>query len=158
MTEVWQNFTVGHSGPWGWSHSNQSEALCQDCGPEVLQLPPAQNEPDLLCDECALHVCKLTQSNGWDVMVSHDSGKMEDAFTVGLVEGVGLHWEDQAWCTLPIAASDQVQSDPQNQEGTGLQGHVCQLVLQKLLGQVVMSDQRAGLCKGPLQPQSLAGT
>uniref|UniRef100_A0A8I3RUK5 phosphopyruvate hydratase n=1 Tax=Canis lupus familiaris TaxID=9615 RepID=A0A8I3RUK5_CANLF len=35
----------------------------------------------------SLEVCKLTQSNGWGVMVSHCSGEIEDTFIADLVVG-----------------------------------------------------------------------
>ena len=36
----------------------------------------------------SLEVCKLTQSNGWGVMVSHCSGEIEDTFIADLVVGL----------------------------------------------------------------------
>ena len=33
--------------------------------------------------------CKLAQSNGWGVMVSHRSGETEDSFIADLVVGLG---------------------------------------------------------------------
>lgn len=35
-----------------------------------------------------LHRCKLAQSNGWGVMVSHRSGETEDTFIADLVVGL----------------------------------------------------------------------
>lgn len=34
------------------------------------------------------HSCKLAQSNGWGVMVSHRSGETEDTFIADLVVGL----------------------------------------------------------------------
>ena len=36
----------------------------------------------------SLQACKLAQSNGWGVMVSHRSGETEDTFIADLVVGL----------------------------------------------------------------------
>jgi enolase len=37
----------------------------------------------------SINSCKLAQSNGWGVMVSHRSGETEDSFIADLVVGLG---------------------------------------------------------------------
>ncbi|KAL1788060.1 alpha-enolase isoform X1 [Sigmodon hispidus] len=87
--EAWQNFTAS--------------AGIQVVGDDVTVTNPkmiakAVNEKSCNClllkvnqigsVTKSLHVCKLAQSNGWGVMVSHRSGETKDTFIADLVVGL----------------------------------------------------------------------
>lgn len=42
----------------------------------------------MVCVVLCLFSCKMAQSNGWGVMVSHRSGETEDTFIADLVVGL----------------------------------------------------------------------
>ena len=46
--------------------------------------------------------CKLAQSNGWGVMVSHRSGETEDTFIADLVVGLCTGQVGIYCCSLPF--------------------------------------------------------
>uniref|UniRef100_A0AAY4BQ58 phosphopyruvate hydratase n=1 Tax=Denticeps clupeoides TaxID=299321 RepID=A0AAY4BQ58_9TELE len=90
---------------------HQPQAHPAGGGEEGLQLPAAEGQPDRLrhrvhpgvsvgvgagrgpcgadpAPPVLLRSCKLAQSNGWGVMVSHRSGETEDTFIADLVVGL----------------------------------------------------------------------
>lgn len=89
---------TGGQGPSSSPGLESEQQLLCGAGPSSGPLPGvmSQHQKGLLCPGngvvpscCSLTSrCKLAQSNGWGVMVSHRSGETEDTFIADLVVGL----------------------------------------------------------------------
>ncbi|KAL0484165.1 enolase [Acrasis kona] len=76
----------------------------------------------------SIRACKLAQSKGWGVMVSHRSGETEDTFIADLVVGLSAG-EIKYRSTLQIRETCQVQPNLENRRGTRRGCQICRIRL-----------------------------
>lgn len=72
---------------------------------QLLLLGPGEGRYLMLPGFCRISRCKLAQSNGWGVMVSHRSGETEDTFIADLVVGLCTGQVRAPWARFVLISS-----------------------------------------------------